>query len=59
MEVNIEEVNSRLLLRSPDEVERMVQEVMDRVREEMRHDEQVASERRLSRGVTDDWQYES
>jgi hypothetical protein len=54
MEVNIGEVNSRLSLRSPEEMERIVQEVMARVREVMEHDEQAESERRLSRGATDD-----
>jgi hypothetical protein len=58
MRVNIEEVNSTVSLQSPEEMEQIVQKVMARVLEEKQHDEQVAAERRLSRGVTDDWQYE-
>jgi hypothetical protein len=58
MRVNIEEVNSTVSLQSPEEMEQIVQKVMARVLEKKQHDEQVAAERRLSRGVTDDWQYE-
>jgi hypothetical protein len=60
MEVNIGEVNSTVRatdsasLLSPEVMERIVQAVMARVREEKEHSERAESERRLGAGATED-----